>query len=302
METKNRYPKLEKDLSIGRKYYQNESWRIEEKIDGSNLCFYVDSWECFSRRRKLPDNAGGNFGPFLGRSKRLETQEQKEIIQIRFNNFVFYGEAMKGQKSNLLCYERSPKGGVIWFDCYDTFWGEWVTDQCLLELLEEFAKATGTECISDVEIFKTFPSDRAIIEHLEKPSMLGGKREGIVIKPQNPKLNLTFRSHAFKVVNEEFQEKFGKDRRKKYKGNKFEELVETFCTPARIHKQIIILKDDGQWKSPSQLNIGPLIKSVANDILIEEKEQIETALLKIFKKSLGSTCGKIISNVIQEVE
>jgi hypothetical protein len=136
---------------------------------------------------------------------------------------------------------------------------------------------------------------------LNNPSMLGGVREGFVIKGYNRDLVDGYgRRFTLKIVGEHFKEQ------KKISNNSidpFEKLAMEYCTEMRLQKAITRLKDSGKWLEPDEKNIGPLIGVVSQDILKEEEEEIKKSLLKIFQKRiLGVTVAKEARKYVLEKE
>lgn len=257
---------------------------ITEKVDSSNFRFWVGEWKFGSRERELEDGSG-NFKAAISTLKSLPT-DVKTSLKIDFGHLIFYGEAMTGLRGNEIRYEREIPGGVAWFGAFDTNSMKWLVGAEKIIVLKVFAEQTGTTALAP-EYIGPWPSDEKLAELLARPSRFGGNREGIVVKGYTDDLCDPWGHHfEMKLVNADFREKKNNTKKEQTeRADPWMEIAKQYATPMRVAKAVTRMKDNGSWNEQSEeKNIGPLIGTVAKDILKEEEDAIKDELFRLFCK------------------
>lgn len=234
--------------------------RVEEKIDGSQFQFWLDAdgeVVCRSRSRELSEQEA-NKGQF-----RLAIGHVRSVAHLLTPGVVYRGECVSKPRHNIIAYDRVPKGFVVLWSV-ETKGG--VCDHYDLSVE---AERLGFDCtpllgrvlLNELADLKPF---------IEGPSLLGGKREGIVIKRGNIRA---------KIVGEKFQErKVTKTKRPRDTREGFlRELGRSYGPVPRWQKAIQHLREDGKLTG-TPADIGPLIQEIQRDILEECWVEIRQAV------------------------
>lgn len=264
-------------------YYYKHAWvkdeilldpvLVEEKIDGSQFSFWVDSkgLHCRSRSAEIDlDNPQKMFEEAV--------KYVKSIKDLLVKDWIYYGEVLESNKHNVLKYDRFPPHHIIGFDI-DT------GDQSFLsyeEKQEEFKR------IGLITVPKIYYGKLDSIADLEKslyiPSILGGNIEGFVIKNYF-RFGKDKKILAAKIVREEFKEAH----REAYKTftikDRISSIADKYKTKARWDKAIIHLKELGILQNKPS-DIGFLLKEISADVLLECKEDIKEDLFNEFWKDI----------------
>ena len=105
----------------------NYKWHIEEKIDGSQLSFFVDTENNIHFYNKASyikhDTNNAVF------EKAITMLCQSKIINLINKNYVYAGESVCKLKHNVIVYERTPKYYFIVYDIYDFVENKWLSLQ-----------------------------------------------------------------------------------------------------------------------------------------------------------------------------
>jgi len=134
------------------------------------------------------------------------------------------------------------------------------------------------------------PDPKEALRLMDFTSYLGGpKIEGVVLKNYSRAVDIGGHIYPImcaKFVSEKFKEVHGKTWKKNHtpQGG-LESLKESYRTEARWRKAVERLRDkDALLGDPK--DIGPLVKSIREDITEEEKEEIKEDLWKIYKDEI----------------
>lgn len=244
---------------------------VEEKIDGSQLTFgrmQDGELHCRSKGKQLDlEDVDKLFAPVVNALQKIAEKLPRGVI--------FRAEAVTRNRHNVLNYGRVPMHFLVVYDVQSL--DGWLDPACKRKL-----------CWSlDLEVVE-FDSIRLFHEYgeleayLDLPSMLGGPREGIVIKPfdyvpLDPYTNMPVMA---KMVREEFREKH------KVAGNPngtpgpkhiIERLVSEFATEARWQKAVQHLQERGELEG-EMLDVRALMLEVAADVAKEEETYIRCML------------------------
>jgi hypothetical protein len=264
---------------------------VQEKIDGSQCRFLLNdngTLSVFSRggARSLEDMLeDGLFGPCTRHFILL--QQAGRLVSGR----VYCGEAVAKPKHNILAYERTPKGNFVMFDIWDLDAGRWISPSAVAAI------ATSL----DVEPVPELHVGEADLERLQKlisgPSVLGGVREGIVVK--------NYANGQFaKLVAAEFQEVSGRNGRKVKLRDATEEafyqkLAAKYGPQPRMLKAVQHLRDEGLLDESSK-DIGPLIREFHADILKECKDELMEELFETAWKRIAKYLGPNMASWYKE--
>lgn len=256
---------------------------ITEKIDGSQFGF-----------GKTKD--GIVFCRSKGKVQQLEAPDQmfelgaayvQKIADRLPEGFTFYGEYLNKPRHSTLAYDRVPKNNIMLF-------GVKMDDDLFIQDFETIQTWAETLDIEAVPLlFKGRVEDSSKLHALlETQSVLGGQLiEGFVAKRYVPWMfgSIVLPLMGGKYVSEKFKEVHRADWKTENttKGG-FEKLRQAYRTPARWNKAVQHLQDNGLLvRTPA--DIGNLIKEVRHDIVAEEKEEIKTALWKLFADDILKT-------------
>lgn len=247
---------------------------VEEKVDGSQFSFMVDSGGVLHYRSKGAEVFAENPGMF---DKAVESVQQRRESLIP--GWVYRAEYLRKPKHNALAYNRTPKDHLIIFDI-DT------GNQDYLSPVNKkaFATSIGLECVPVLYIGKVFDWDMATA-FLERLSVLEGQKiEGLVFKRvEKPLFGNDKKLVMAKHVSEAFKEVARGEWKKSNPGRAdvVQGLVTTYRTPARWEKAVFHLRDQGTLEGTPR-DIGSLIKEVGEDVMKECEEEIKNILWRHF--------------------
>lgn len=253
---------------------------VQEKVDGSQFSFgLIDGVPRF--RSKGAEVYAGQGGQFEQAVQELLLRASKMS-----SGLVYRGECLTRPKHNVLAYDRRPTGCVMLFDIEDTETGRHHSPA-------ELAATAADLALEAVPCLYTGPgsaiSQEMMGQWLQATSILGGATvEGFVIKRYDLVDPLTSRAPLVgKVVREEFRELNQKGPAAPVGPNDIVgKLGHKLRSPARWEKAIGRARDAGTLLN-SEADIGPLLRSIQDDIWAEEEEMVKTALLAWAKKGLS---------------
>lgn len=255
----------------------------EEKVDGSSFAFgrAADDGRLVFRskgRELFPESVDKLFGNTVA-----AVQAREAVIMDTMEPGAFlYGEALHAPRHNTLTYERAPKGHLVLFGGTVSN-GDWMSR----EQLELFADAFDFEItpilarwvdVTDADIEGLVKQAR---EMAAGPSILGGKREGIVLKNYGQQIHYNgVLSPIFcKVVTDDFKEKHN-DNWKPGKDH-LQDLLDGYRSEARWHKAVQHLREQGVLTETVK-DIGPLVRRVQDDVVAEEMQELGMKLAQHF--------------------
>ena len=282
-------PGFPKILTLGDRITR-DIWKgpveITEKIDGSQFSFGRVQGHVYMRSKGadiVHEDNNKIFDPAKAFVRSIE-----ELLP---EGVIFHGEFVGRPKHNTLIYRRVPKNFVMMFgitaeEDWKLQFGEHPYQQ-----RDHWCRILGCE-----EVPVLFQGDAPegdkydwLMEFISEESVLGqAQREGVVIKNYAQPVFLAGLSTPFmsaKIVSQEFKEKHkvawnqgaGKDR--------LTLIGESLNAKPRWLKAIQRMRDDGNL-TDSPRDIGPLLKSLHEDIEAEEVENIKEMLWKLFSKDI----------------
>jgi hypothetical protein len=252
---------------------------VEEKVDGSQFSFGVIDGELHCRSKGVQVDVVEPDGMFA-----LGVGTAKDLQALLVPGWIYRGEYLQKPKHNTLAYARTPQKNFILFDV-ETGPG------CFLKRAEKEVEAArlGLEVVP--VYYSGLGPDLSINTlkgYLDNISVLGAQKiEGVVIKNYD-KFTPDGKLAVAKVVSEEFKEVHGVEWRKNNpnKADVVEMLVARYGTEPRRRKAIQRLREAGQLTETPK-DIGLLLKSVAQDIQEECKDQIANELFEHFWKDIA---------------
>lgn len=248
---------------------------VEEKVDGSQFSFWRrEDGELECRSKGAPINLVAPEGMF---KQAVETI--KGLRDELYPGYVYRGEYLMKPKHNVMCYDRTPKRGIVIFDINPT------TEGYLLHAEKtELAAEIGLETVPI--LFSGTISDATTIRaFLETESFLGGQKiEGVVIKPAGYDLfGKDKKVLMAKFVSEHFKEVHKREWKTEHgtpaQGDIVQQIAEQYANPARWQKALIHLAEIGKIEH-SPRDIGALMAEVPPDVLKECEEEIKADLFK----------------------
>lgn len=242
---------------------------VEEKIDGSQFSFMLEDGVKYAKAKKailypLEPESGGMFNAALRTVNELDLHE----------GWIYRGEYLSKPKHNVLNYDRVPPGWIILYDIE-------VGQQAFLSHDSKTAEARrlGLMCVPMLNsgVINSIEQFQAL---LDLDSCLGGcKVEGVVVKNYN--IWTTEKKIAIgKYVSEAFKESH--DKSWKAAKEPIDALIGAqLRTEARWEKTVQHLRDEERLLNAPQ-DIGPLLKELASDTLVEEGARVQERLFKHF--------------------
>lgn len=259
---------------------------VEEKVDGSQMSFWVDeTGDLQLRSKKAVINPFSPPDLFKGATATLLLLHQQSKIP---PGPVFRGESVQSPKHNSLAYERVPHGNLVLFDVEEQphqFQPPWMK--------RVQADFLGLEVVPSY--FSGIVESRGQLEALlEARPFLGGPMiEGVVIKAYGV-YGPDKKTLMAKWVRPEFVELHATEWKKSNpsKADLLEDLGKRFATPARWEKAVLHLREQG-YIEDSPRDIGRLISEVRDDVAKEEVDRIKDALWSRFQREIlgGATRG-----------
>lgn len=275
------YPKL---FTFGDRYCADildGAVEITEKVDGSQFGFGRIGDAVHMRSKGAPLFFDGGQSMFDAAVAFVKSIEDKLP-----DGYVFHGEFLAKPRHNTLAYGRVPKGHIMLF-------GVSLPDKTVLlyDSVLEWADALGCEpipliAVRDDLVGKTYED---LVQLLDRESVLGkAKIEGIVLKNHAKTVMVGGQPLPImcaKLVSERFKE-IHKEEWGKNNLPPIERVARALHSEARWTKAVQRLRDSGELTETVR-DIGPLLKSINQDILTEEVESIKDELLKLFWKDIS---------------
>jgi hypothetical protein len=250
---------------------------VQEKVDGSQFSFGILDGALLMRSKGAvvyDSRQGGALGEGSGMFKPAVGYIESRWAEL-VPNVVYRAEFLGKPKHNTLKYDRIPSNGLVLFDL------ERWPDHVFLgrNFLEAEATNLGIDVIPSYTV--DVKSAEQVEALLEQDSYLGGcKIEGVVFKNHH-RYGRDGKFLAGKYVSPAFKEVHGKEWKKSNPSGKDirDELGSRLCAEGRWAKGVQRLRDSGELTGSPQ-DIGPLLKSISQDIKEEEEEAIKDALFK----------------------
>lgn len=264
------YPKI---YAVGHKYLRDllaDPVVVEEKVDGSQFSFGIFNGElkCRSKGKEIIIDAP---------DKMFEKAVREVVIRKEdlFDGWTYRAEYLQKPKHNALCYDRVPESFLAIYDI-NTGHEEYMDPR---DKLAE-SRRLGFETVPLLAYGKV-TSINELRELMDLTSFLGGpKIEGIVIKNYF-KFGDDGKALLGKIVSEDFKEVHIRNWKTENRppADVIGELILALKTDARWWKAVQHLRERGELTETPQ-DIGPLLKEIQNDVLIEEEAWIKETLFR----------------------
>ena len=274
---------------------------IQEKIDGSQLTIFKRNGELHFYNKNTKINPQG--APW--KDAWLSLQNKKDWF---VEGYFYHGEAMKQKnQTNVNVYKRYPKYCWIVYEIVKE--NNYVLTPDEMNYILRGTQLETTPLIYDNKNHDDYVDDYVgnyhadtitlqrkidiIMEEIEKKeieSCLGNSPEGIVVKVLNvtriENETLKYSTTRYKFVRPIFSEKVKQKRTKDDElsdGEFIDNIGMSYNTDARKQKAMLHLKERGEWNYDNfDKNIPQMVHELNNDLLKEEREEIETALFVHF--------------------
>lgn len=255
---------------------------VQEKVDGSQISFgvfptnYLDGemeqeyeLRIKSKNKMVDLDDPGMFG--------MAVQQIQEIECGLMIDWTYRGEYLQKPKHNTLTYARVPARNVI---LYDIDRGD--EDFIAPDMLIKHASILGFDYVPTLGVLPAGVIKTEWLDTwMDRESVLGGcKIEGVVIKGYG-RYGRDGKTMMAKIVSEEFKERNSANWKtaNPTKNDVIELLKAEYCCEARWAKSVQAARDDGTL-SNDPTDIGPLIKRIQGDILLECEDEIKERLFK----------------------
>lgn len=269
------YPKVIALGSYGTEACLMGSVIVEEKADGSQFGWGLDEMGglCFRShgQQLIPDEAG-MFQPAVDYLRSLDWAFTP------LAGLWFYGEYFAKPKQNTLAYQRTPRHGIMLFDC---FWQGMFRRDFMREMAEKMDLETAPILAAG-----ELPNFEQYIQPLlGHESFLGGQQiEGVVIKNYHETISIGGKLQPLfcKLVRPQFTERNMTEHKNESGKGAIDSVIESCRSEARWQKAIQRRREDGDLLGAVQ-DIGPLIRSIQEDVVAEDLETIKAQLWSAIK-------------------
>lgn len=268
---------------------------ITEKIDGGNFRFALESGELIfgSRNRELIEDALEQKQ--WKKSSKFISDNAPSKLPEEFEDYTFFGECCT---PHTLKYNWEEIPPFLGFDVYSEASEGFVNGVMAVSLFKElnlpFVPTIGKFKVSEVGVI----DESHVPVSLYRKGIDDEMAEGIVIKNY---INQTFAKIVRSRFKEENKLKFGGSPR--FGKNDTEKIYLSYCTTARIEKQIYRLRDEEEMEV-SRPMMHKLPSAVLYDIYEEhwrdiclKKNKVDFGLMK---KLVSRRCLSVLDGVIQK--
>lgn len=274
------YCKIKRPDNAKKQIEKGEKIVIQEKLDGSNTAIYNDNGKIryFSRNQELTGEDG------LGGFNKWIQQKEDKILENLPNGYVLYGEWLGQGKINYNSLAKQEKIEPYYaFDLVKEIINKPTENEdftrvfASIEEMKDIASKIGLKTVPELNVIDFTNYEELKQEYVDnQKSALEGTdciREGIVIKTLNGEKRI-------KIVADKFQEV------KSIKNTETKSpfaFLDKYITPMRICK---FLNEIG-IENPTKEDYREIFKRldiIAEDIIVEEKEQILKDTSRIIKK------------------
>ena len=273
------YCKIKRPDNAKEQIEQGERIVIQEKLDGSNTAVMNDNGKLrlFSRSQELKEDGLGGFVKYM-------KAKEKQILEHLPNGYVLYGEWLEQGKIN---YNSLAKQGKIEpyyaFDLVKEIIKRPTEDEDFtrtftsIEEMKEIADKIGLKAVPELAVEELISYEELKEKYVDnQKSALEGTdciREGIVIKTLDG-------AKRIKIVADKFQEV--KSVKNTITKSPYD-FMDKYITPMRICKFLTTIEIENPTKEDYR-EIFKKLDVIAEDIIVEEKEQILKDIERIIKK------------------
>jgi hypothetical protein len=260
---------------------------VTEKVDGSQFRFGLRDGEFYMASHHKPIYEGEDYGMFdravegaLGARFAVDKLAQHWHTK----NLWFFVEYLQRPKQNTLAYERMPDNHLcLWGVFRDGEMGPYGAVQDAAATLE----------IEAVPLLaRGRVSSEDLVRLLDTESFLGAQKvEGLVITNAAQTIAIGPRVQPLicKLVRIEFKEQH---KTQEAAGKSaIQQHMETYCSEARWLKAIQRRREASELLDAPQ-DIGPLLKSISQDLGAEEAENIKEFLWRHYRKEYLRTATR----------
>ena len=246
---------------------------VEEKVDGSQLSVRREGKTTWCRSKTVPFEAANYEGPFKLAADAVSAIDLPE-------GYTFRGEFLMRPRHNVLAYDRVPKHNFVVWDVQAPDGG--YLHRAAKQLICHGVGLEVVPLLHEGEVTR-----EQLVAMFDTTSMLGGQRiEGVVVKSYDRPHPKGEPLWACKLVAEQFQEVAGRCKiRKERQDDPVDKILCKYQSEARWNKAIQHLRDDERLTN-TRSDIGPLIKEIQADVMLECQEDIKDELFDLFRKQL----------------
>lgn len=271
---------------------------IEEKMDGSNISFFIKNGNIIFGSKKLQITSDE------GEDTKVQKQFERCVAFIRdklkdkdlsiLDGMIVYGENMV---QSTLVYDWDNTPIFLAFDVFDVANDRYLAHDDKYAVFEEY----GFESVPWIELTQAKDVNPNIEEYYISTSKYAPKdnpfkAEGVVIK-----------NYAKQIFAKYVREEFKEDNKKVFGGGKKdaknddEVIVAKYCTNARINKQIYsMINEEGIALEMAMMKQLP--NKVWEDIIEEEYKTILTTKYKLdisnIRKMVAKRCLEVLKQMI----
>lgn len=279
-----RLPKIKHLHKLDSEFY-NDPIELTEKCDGSNLSVMVEEDQ------------------LVFRNKSTVLTEQMKMNNIWKDAVDYLNELHQETPLNegIIYFGESMFKHTIDYGNVDPFIGYAVYDMNKGQFVDDWFRYFRKLGIKYPQPIYIEPNMKTVLQYAEKKTQIGSrdvKREGIVLK------NYTKQKFG-KFVNPEFTEEngriFGKPK-KLPKMTDTEKIVQNFCTPPRVKKQMFRIMEEGYTDTVGMHMMKYLPTMVYKDILEEEiltiSEKHKEINFKEMRKLISKECSQLMAKIM----
>lgn len=251
---------------------------VQEKVDGSQFSFGVVDGALLMRSKGATVFAETADKLFRGAADTALRLFGDGLLP---EGWTYRGEAMMGPKHNALTYERAPVGNFVLFD----------VDTALERRMDPAGVAAEAERLglemAPVHFVGTVDSLETLREYVTRPSFLGGRTEGVVVK-NYARWGADAKMLMGKLVADDFKEINAANWKKENpsRADVIQVLIGQYRSEARWQKAVQHLREAGALKG-TPADIGALMREVPADIRAECEGEIKDALFNAFWKDIS---------------
>jgi len=260
---------------------------VSEKVDGSQFRFGVHEGRFYIASHHKDIHIGGDYGMFREAVEHVLSKRDIIVAQaerLGTDELWYFTEYLQAPRHNVLEYDRVPQGHLA-------LWALMADGDYLPQLAYAmYAAELGIEVIPRY-LPKEYTRDE-LESLLDEESFLGGpKVEGVVITNENQ--NIAIGPRLQPLICKLVRPKFKEQHRQAITGgkSKIEQHMGSYTSEARWLKAIQRRREDGELLGTPQ-DIGPLLRSINQDLEEEEKENIKEFLWRHYRKDYLRACTR----------
>lgn len=271
-----KYSKIEYSVpEVAGSFIKSDKWHLQEKIDGSMFRFMItkDGEKSMGTRNTVFDNTVSVKGWESAIDTANHVIDKCYLGSVRA--VVFYTEYLASTKHNTIKYDRVPLNNLYLFDIINLddagVWRYYKPN-----IVVDFAYTYGLEPVETVELSHK-PSIDEIKEFINKPSILGGPREGTVIKHYDGGCYMNYGHPTipmFKFVKDDFKElnKINWKQNNPNSGKDLVDIASSMINKEAVWKKAVFHARDKGLLVDSMRDMMVLVRSVEEEFAEEYDE------------------------------